>query len=625
MEEPEKSIYQWLSRVTHTEQTPGASGAGILSGAPYICPSPTELAERPGYDEPAHPLKSLSAILEPTNCAPQSQWLNPRKRMRERPTRQKPPRDEPCPAKPTNDYERKPRPKTRKYQHEYNTIGSPARKLSEDLEPKTKRQRRSRKQSMNDGFHATNVARKRLTLTSTANLGIFRKGRASSPTKRRNVPNLGFSETILLSQKTPENGLVSMSVVNETGKQKETSHVYDLSSFRFSDAPKKRDLDLKIASSERPAQYIGRFEQIDATSSRRCPSPNKITYFTDPTKTEIVSQDAKAFDSHAVEVSHHSRPATPYTWSVSDRATASLGAIDEDHLFKALHVGLFPKIKSSSEIGVSSRYYYSLHDLKMLLEARKESWRSNDNGKEATSQPASTLNPSQQLATRSPDTEEDAEGSIFKFKTAHVERSMTPGFGETCQGDALLRSQLQDNFNENVISSLLSSQSQRLRKSPMSDADAFFRALDAEFCVIMDPSNNSLEHVRRSSKTEPTLEVDRDADTPLRKQITSFDDSINSLDFDQSDSGIGYSASYTIPDYHAPYTIPDYHAQVELATRPSNRRMLPLPFMSSEFIKKISNYGLKASSGQPLSALTAASALKHATLPSGFWRQNKLY
>ncbi|KAJ5668096.1 uncharacterized protein N7477_006666 [Penicillium maclennaniae] len=615
MEEPEKSIYRWLSRVTHGEQTPGASGAGTLSGAPYICPSLTGLAESPGYDGPAYPLESYSAVLEPTGCAPQSQWLNPRKRTRERATRQKPPRDEPCPAKP-DEYERKPRPKTRKYQYEYITTGSPTRNLSEVPEPKAKRQRRSRKQSMNDGFRATNVARKRLTLTSTANLGIFRKGRASSPTKRRNVPNFAFSETILLSQNTSGNGRVSMSAVNEPKKQKEISHDYDLSSFRSCNAPKKRDLDLDIASSQSPAQYIGQFEPIDATSSLRRPSPNKITYFTGPTKMTIVAPDAKAFDSQAVEVSHYSRPATPYTWSASGRATASLGAVIQDHLLNTLHVGLFPKLQTSSEIGVGSKYYYSLHDLKMLLEARKESWRSNDNGKEATFQPAPILNPSQQLATQSPDIEEDAEGSIFNFNTAHAERSMTPGLGETRKGDALLGSQLQDDFNGNTISSLLSSQSQKMSKPPISDADAFFRALDAEFCAIMEPSNNYLEHARRSSKTEPTLEVDQDADTPLRTQITSFDDEISSLDFDQSGSGIGYSASHPIPDYHA---------QVELATRPINRRMLPLPFMSNDCIKKTSNHAPKASSTQPWSALTAASAVKHTTLPSGFWRQNKLY
>ena len=163
MEKSDNSIYRWLSRVTAGGQAPGASGARVSSGAPYTCPSLTEFADYLDDDGRAYPLKSFSESMDLT---PQFRWPHFKKRTRDTPTREEPPRDEPSVAKWINKYERKPRHKTRKDRYKYKTTGTPRRDPSEVPEPKAKRQHRSRKQSMNDGFHASNVARNRLTVWS---------------------------------------------------------------------------------------------------------------------------------------------------------------------------------------------------------------------------------------------------------------------------------------------------------------------------------------------------------------------------------------------------------------------------------------------------------------------------
>ncbi|KAE8322253.1 hypothetical protein BDV39DRAFT_196851 [Aspergillus sergii] len=80
-------------------------------------------------------------------------------------------------------YERRPRYKTKDDHYEYKGKTSHEK---DGRVTKTKRRRsakKSRKHTMNDNFHASNVARDRLTLQSKMNLGLFQMGRTSSPVK----------------------------------------------------------------------------------------------------------------------------------------------------------------------------------------------------------------------------------------------------------------------------------------------------------------------------------------------------------------------------------------------------------------------------------------------------------
>ncbi|QDS72935.1 hypothetical protein FKW77_008184 [Venturia effusa] len=70
---------------------------------------------------------------------------------------------------------------------------------------KNKETKRSRKDKsapvMVRNFHAANVPRERLTLQPQANVGIFKRGKASSPFRGRGLPDLAFSEMNFLSKR----------------------------------------------------------------------------------------------------------------------------------------------------------------------------------------------------------------------------------------------------------------------------------------------------------------------------------------------------------------------------------------------------------------------------------------
>ena len=106
-----------------------------------------------------------------TDIAPDIPWSRFNKRKRRSPTRDEHPRDQPPATEPSNEYERKPRHRTRKDRYEYKTTGSPNKNPSNADKRKTNRQRRSRKQTINDVFHASNVARNRLTVRT--DLGVL--------------------------------------------------------------------------------------------------------------------------------------------------------------------------------------------------------------------------------------------------------------------------------------------------------------------------------------------------------------------------------------------------------------------------------------------------------------------
>lgn len=172
MEKSDHSIYRWLSRVVGTGQSPGASCAGVSGGGRCTSPLPP-----PGgtaqvdATKKANPLTSLLTALETTDIAPDLPWVHFSKRKRRTPTRDEHPRDQPPAMKPDNGYERKPRHRTRKDRYEYKAPGISNKNPSNADKHKAKRQRRSRKQTLNDGFHASNIARNRLTVRT--GLGVL--------------------------------------------------------------------------------------------------------------------------------------------------------------------------------------------------------------------------------------------------------------------------------------------------------------------------------------------------------------------------------------------------------------------------------------------------------------------
>ncbi|KAL2041314.1 hypothetical protein N7G274_005696 [Stereocaulon virgatum] len=109
--------------------------------------------------------------------------------------------------RPIRSYERRPRYKTREDRYDLKEAASGKRKIARvDGDRKKKKQKKHRRREksgatlMHD-FTAQNVTHDRLTLQPAKTLGLFGKGRASSPVKRKGLPDLAFSETAFLKSR----------------------------------------------------------------------------------------------------------------------------------------------------------------------------------------------------------------------------------------------------------------------------------------------------------------------------------------------------------------------------------------------------------------------------------------
>ncbi|MCJ1437087.1 hypothetical protein MMC27_006472 [Xylographa pallens] len=113
------------------------------------------------------------------------------------------------PAKPMKTYERRSRYKTKEDRYELQDATAHDQASKEKKRKKTTRPLRKEKSgsAVLHNFAADNVASDRLTLRPGTNLGLFAKGRASSPYRRGGLPDLSFSEVKFLSthrEKPPE-------------------------------------------------------------------------------------------------------------------------------------------------------------------------------------------------------------------------------------------------------------------------------------------------------------------------------------------------------------------------------------------------------------------------------------
>ncbi|OCK77692.1 hypothetical protein K432DRAFT_358126 [Lepidopterella palustris CBS 459.81] len=108
-------------------------------------------------------------------------------------------------------YARRPRHKMRpeRYDPQFEEVqerGKRKHKKQKDESRKTKRTSRRKKTDkpgtgLVQSFHASNVPKDRLTLKPREKLGIFNKGRASSPVRGRGLPDLVFSEMKFLQKR----------------------------------------------------------------------------------------------------------------------------------------------------------------------------------------------------------------------------------------------------------------------------------------------------------------------------------------------------------------------------------------------------------------------------------------
>ncbi|PTU17524.1 hypothetical protein P175DRAFT_0560751 [Aspergillus ochraceoroseus IBT 24754] len=97
-----------------------------------------------------------------------------------------------------NGYERIPRSKPRENRYEYKGKIRQANEKDIERVHKKRSTKQKRKQTINEDFHASNVPRSRLTLLSSRNMGVFSRGKTSPPVNPHGWPKDSFSERAFL-------------------------------------------------------------------------------------------------------------------------------------------------------------------------------------------------------------------------------------------------------------------------------------------------------------------------------------------------------------------------------------------------------------------------------------------
>lgn len=365
-------------------------------------------------------------------------------------------------------------------------------------------------------------------------------------------------------------------------------------------------------------RYLAGSEKIDATGSCDRLSLHNLPDLAVQTKSTTAPPRTGEFQDQVAKNAHNSRSATPYTWSETSRATA-LNFIVEDDLLKILHVGLFSESQPGPDIPVDSKKYYTLQDLKLLLEARRASWLSNSSDVKATFQRPSGFDLPQRPVTQPPNIVEASSSPTPKFNLTLLERHRSPAISKNFEQDVIRGPRHPRNYSENGPCNLSPFQSPQIVNTGMAEADEFFRALDARFCAIMEPSHEKLEHTVGSPEAQhpqQSLEAYQHNDILPKVRNTSTYDSVDLKRHGRSDYGNTHPISLAISSHYA---------QAELATYPSSGRTLPMPPKRDARNEQSLDNIPVTKSWQPFAGSTKMTANEHATLPTGFWRQNKLY
>lgn len=403
----------------------------------------------------------------------------------------------------------------------------------------------------------------------------------------------------------------STAAINQPSKQKEANCVQELFGCQTHDIPEQRDVGATNAGPRGPKRYLGGRKWVDATSTHYGLSSSKIVGL-DVMKELSIDHDAKRDPDRQIAVAvHGSQSATPFTWSESDGAMASLDPVVEDHLLNILQVGVF------------SKHYYTLQDLKKLLDARKATWQVKACDFQATFRRASSLDLQPEPPAQPPDILESgvSPSLISSLNITLGEKKGSLALSESPEQDVLCGWQYQRDCNDRGPGNLSAFETPHMAHPDMSD-DVFFRAVHAEFCAIMKPSSDDLKPARQSPKGHQAPQkvfVYQHTDVcslPPARQVTSHYGSIDPLLYEDIGSGIRHSTSHPI---HC------HDAQAGLVTCSSSGRMLPMLPMSEVCNEQIPDYAREIGSRQPPFSSAGPPVQSHAALPPGFWRQNKLY
>ncbi|KAF7166521.1 hypothetical protein CNMCM5623_000146 [Aspergillus felis] len=303
-------------------------------------------------------------------------------------------------------YERKPRNKTKEDRYEYKGSVSRIQRKQSPVKAK-KSSKQLRRRTINDSFHASNVPRDRLTLHSHLGLGIFRRGKTSSPVKvgelrhfphfsgirklvnRGRVPEKEFSETRFLSKNLRSNSEKCTSHQSPNKKRKTRAYPEDSQLLISSYFP--------LGSLEDEARMQG-FE-MEASGPSLHSSPNLQPQ--SPADCSVRNTAAKRHAAVAVqspaEQHKHSGAYHPdiqgceaslsstISISCNEHAAFWSESWSEFYMGQLLHVDFSSQDKDKDESTHSGREYWRLEDLKLLLQER-EKFRQQETGAQVVSE-----------------------------------------------------------------------------------------------------------------------------------------------------------------------------------------------------------------------------------------------
>lgn len=334
-------------------------------------------------------------------------------------------------------------------------------------------------------------------------------------------------------------------------------------------------------------RYLGGRKWVDSTSPHYGLSSSKIPGL-DALKELSIEHDAKWNPGRQVVMAAHgSQSATPFAWSESDGAMASLDPAVEDNLLNILQVGVFSKPQPIPDRCGDSKYYYNLQDLKELLNIRKETWQVKARDIQATFRRASSLDIQPEPPARPPDSLKSgvSTSSITSLHITLGERKGSLTLSKSPERDVFCGWQYQRDCNDRGSGNLSPHESPHMAHPDISD-DVFFRAVHAEFCAIMKPSSDDLKPARQSPKRHQAPQkvfVSQHTNIcslPPARRVTSHYGSIDPL-YNDIGSGIPHSTSHPIHRHDA---------QAGLLTCSSSGRMLPMLPTSEECNEHISDY-----------------------------------
>ncbi|KAJ5549233.1 hypothetical protein N7513_006467 [Penicillium frequentans] len=519
-------------------------------------------------------------------------------------------------------FDRKPRHKTREDRYEYKGAGI-IRKQSTPYKDKKKR-RLGRKQTMNDVFHAPNVARERLTLRGNLNVGIFNKGKASSPMKLGHAPDSAFSERRFLTKRHP--GSPSKSPTKEKKRKvghkpsnNGTSRHQKRPVYMFSELI--NELETERNNTEQRSSQARKFDQPN--EEPKIDQEHCVDRTSDPgvQRKQIEVRSHHSILTHPVtKTATWSQSDTPYTWSETCPSKLHPELALEIELLKHLHVGLFPAQRDDlARESNQNHIYYNLDELKDILDSRKEYWASESIQTRqivATSPDAEFHETSESLRRESP-----MDSVHPQAKNPNTEElSIIPRAGRQ-----ILSRPVSQLHNKKKVDSM--SQPECLEKLSFNingtqeaqeslPDDVFFNNLDAAFWAIVDPkTQNKMDSLVMMGiqQSLPTFDFE---DIMTTAELISADVSKMPSQDLLSHAQVGVETLYPLPP-----AAHDYFDPKNRVTHPENDQGDDMMLQSPQ--QEVSNRMKRQRQPRLHPSITHDSS--DDPVPPGFWRQNRLY